>query len=159
RQRDEAVLAEEVDHLQHVGAAFRSSLDDAHRDLFDAWVRDAGESGWKKAFADETHRSPTWVTNHLNRLRESLRSGHGVGDPDQFIQALQFFTPCTNDELPEVDPSEEQPESDFRELPPRIDLSEAFGDDILLQRFRRACADPAGFSDQQVLASVIVGQE
>jgi hypothetical protein len=155
RQRDEAILAEEVDQLRRVGAAFRSGLNDAHRALFDAWIRDAGEPGWKKAFADATHRSPTWVTNHLNRLREELRSSHRVTDPDQFIQALQFFTPPSGDDLPEAESADEQPENEFRELAPRVELREVFGDDLLLQRFRQACADPAGLSDQEVLAEMI----
>jgi hypothetical protein len=143
--------------LRQVGASFRSRLDDAHRNLFDAWVRDVGEPGWKKAFADETHVSPTWVTNHLNRLREDLRTWHGISDPDQFVQALQFFTP-PSDDCPveaEVEAHEEQHEDDLHELPPRVELIEVFGEDLLLQHFRRACADPACLTDEQVLAVVL----
>jgi hypothetical protein len=157
REHDTAIFAEEVAQLQQVGTSFRSRLDSAHRNLFDAWVRDAGEPGWKKAFADETHVSPTWVTNHLNRLREDLRNWHGITDPDQFVQALQFFTPPSDDgEVEgETEAHEEQHEDGPHEVPPRVELIEVFGEDLLLQHFRRACADPACLSDEHVLEVVL----
>jgi hypothetical protein len=127
-----AELAEEVERALRLAEEFRTGLAAEERKLFEAWVRHAGKSGWKKAYATATQRSPTWVSNHLEHLRERLRARHHIADPDDFIDALQFYSPGDREE-PEGPAAEAAPAEGPRDAPPGLDLAEAFeGDSDLL---------------------------
>lgn len=149
---EDAGLAEEIDKALATAAAFRAGLGPADQELLDAWIRHAGHLGWQIAHARRTGRSPAWVSNHLNRLRQQLRKRHHITDPDDFIDAVQFYAPGDNAELPEADAVEEAAPAENPEArPPRVDLAEAFQGDAALLDLMRAYGDQAGLTEQQVL--------
>jgi hypothetical protein len=147
-------LAEEIERALRLAEEFRAGLGTEDRKLFDAWVRNAGRPGWKKAYAVAAGRSPTWVTNHLEHLRRRLRTRHHIADPDDFIDALQFYGPANQDqppanrerERPEQDPPAREPEV----LPPRVDLAEVFGGEADLLELMRVHGDRAALTEQQI---------
>jgi hypothetical protein len=164
----DAGLAEEIGRALRLAEEFRADLGVEDRKLFDAWVKHAGRGSWKKAYALAAGRSPTWVTNHLERLRGRLRTRHHIADPDDFIDALQFYGPAEQDETPAsrerqrpevgVPPSGSRAEEDrlkagFQQaepLPPRVDLVEAFAGDAELLELLHVHGDRAALSEQQI---------
>ncbi len=147
-------LAEEIERALRLAEEFRAGLGAEDRKLFDAWVQHAGRPGWKKACAVAAGRSPTWVTNHLERLRNRLRTRHHIADPDDFIDALQFYGPADRDrppasrerERPEQDPPPRGPEP----RPPRVDLAEVFGGEADLLELMRVHGDRAALTEEQI---------
>ncbi len=131
-KRNAVELAEEVGRALRLAEEFRSGLAAEERKLFEAWVRHTGKPGWKKAYAVAARRSPTWVSNHLEHLRQRLRSRHHIADPDDFIDALQFYSPGEGEEEPESGPAEVATAEGLEDAPPRVDLAEAFAADAEL---------------------------
>jgi hypothetical protein len=159
RRREDAELAEEIARALRLAEEFRADLGAEDRKLFNAWVKNAGRAGWKKAYAVAAGRSPTWVTNHLERLRGCLRTRHHIADPDDFIDAVQFYRPAEQEEIEvEVPPSGSLPEKDRLKAelqpddppPPRVDLAEAFAGEADLLELLRVHGDPAALSEQQI---------
>jgi hypothetical protein len=146
-----AELAEEVERALRLADEFRAGLAAEERRLFEAWVKRTGRPGWKKAYAVATRRSPTWVSNHLDHLREGLRVRHHIADPDDFVDALQFYTPREKDEVPEGDePLKPPPAKGSEARPPRVDLAEVFQGQPELLELMRVCGDRQALGDEQV---------
>jgi hypothetical protein len=157
RHPEEAGRDEEVRRMLHLADEFRDGLDPVHRDLFDDWVRHDGRPGWKIDHARRTGRSPTWVTNHLNRLRRMLVQQHGLSHPDEFIEVVQFFRPAQDAGEPAAQPPEPpaRPQAEPpAERAPRVDLAEAFTGQPPLQRLVGLYGHPLGQSEDDIGAQL-----
>ncbi len=152
RRREEAGHDEEIAGLLRLAEEFRAGLDADHRELFDAWIRHDGQPGWKIDHARRTHRSPTWVTNHLNRLRQQLRQQHHLEHPDAFIEVVQFYHPGREESArrAQAPAPAAAPSSASREWPPRVDLAEAFAEDATLLPLVQVYGHPAGMTERQI---------
>jgi hypothetical protein len=153
RRRHEAGRDEEIAGLLRLAEEFRAGLDEDHRELFDAWVRYDGRPGWKIDHARRTHRSPTWVTNHLNRLRQRLRQQHHLEHPDAFIEVVQFYHPGREDASRRTEtpaPALAAPGPPSREWPPRVNLEEAFAGEPALLGLVRVYGHPGGLTERHI---------
>lgn len=143
-----------LDKALALAETFRTGLDGPERDLFDAWVRSAGRTGWKKEFALASGRSPTWVSNHLNALRETLREEHRVPHPDELVAVLHECGNPDGDPLPEETSPQHSAAEQEQEQAPRVDLAEAFCSEHALEALLKVGSGPGALCGEEVVKAL-----
>lgn len=94
---------EEVDRQREKDEAtykkVREKLNPDEQKLFDAWIEHYGEWGWQGRFARSHGYANTWVTNHLNHIRDIITE-EGE-NPEVFVGRLHLYKILTQPAAPD----------------------------------------------------------
>jgi hypothetical protein len=81
----------------------RKAVSHEDRALFEAWIESKGDLH-QSDYGRTIGRPPTWVHNHLKRLKAHLDTVHGIADPEAFAELVAELR-----DPPDTDPAGDRP--------------------------------------------------